>query len=115
MFTRTFVVVATSTCLWAGVASAQQPVAADHPATVNQRIEHQRDRIQAGVADDQLTKGEATRLKVDDARIQAQAKAERQANGGTLTPAERKQIDRELDRTSRQIYRGRHNNRKPTS
>ena len=115
MMTRSILTAAAFTCLCTGVAFAQSAPASDHRAAANQRIENQRDRIQAGIADDQLTKAEATHLKVDDAKIQAQARVERQANGGTLTARERAQIDRELNRDSRQIYRDRHNNRKPKS
>ncbi len=85
------------------------------PAPVNQRLENQRDRIQAGVKDDQLTKGEATHLRADDAAIHAEEKVYRQANDGKLTNRERKQLNRQLNRTSRQIHRDRHNNRKPKS
>src|SRR5215467_7694514 len=53
----------------AASAWAQTPATttADERPTVNQRLENQRDRIQAGKQDDQLTKGEATRLRADDA------------------------------------------------
>jgi len=98
-------------------ASAQSPATttADPHATVNQRLENQRDRIQAGRQDDQLTRGEATRLRADDAAIRAQERVYRRANGGTLTKGERRQLNRELNHTSRQIHRDRHNNRKPKS
>ena len=89
------------------------PAADDKPTTINQRLENQHDRIQAGTKDDQLTKGERTRLRADDAAIHAQEKVYRQANGGKLTASERRQLNGELNRTSRQIYRDRHNNRKP--
>jgi hypothetical protein len=39
----------------------------------------------------------------------------RRANDGKLTKGEKKQLNRELNRNSRQIYRARHNNRKPRS
>ncbi len=99
------------------VASAQTPAAApdERPATVNQRLENQHDRIQDGIKDDQLTKSEATHLRADDAAIRAQERVYRKANDGTLTTGERRQLNRELNRSSRQIYRDRHNNRKPKS
>ena len=90
-------------------------VSAASAQTINERLENQRDRIQAGVKDDQLTKGEATRLKADDAAIRAEERVDRKANGGTLTPHERKQLNRQLNRTSRQIHRARHNDRTPKS
>ena len=98
--------IATGFTLCAAFASAQ---------TVNDRLENQRDRIQAGVKDDQLTKGEATRLKADDAAVHAEENVERKANGGTLTKGERRQLNRQLNRNSRQIHRDRHNNRTPKS
>lgn len=101
--------------LCAASASAQTPSTTpdEKPATVNQRLENQHDRIQAGIKDDQLTKGEATHLRADDAAIHAQERVYRNANDGKLTQGERRQLNRELNRSSRQIYRDRHNNRKP--
>jgi hypothetical protein len=101
----------------ASLASAQTPATStptnDPPMTVNQRLENQHDRIQAGTKDDQLTKGERTHLRADDAAVRAQEKVYRQANDGKLTTGEKRQLNRELNRDSRQIYRARHNNRKP--
>lgn len=106
-------------CLSAGLiataASAQTPAATAAPdkATINQRLENQHDRIQAGTKDDQLTKNERTHLRANDAAIHAQERVYRRANGGTLTHGEKKQLNRELNRNSRNIYRDRHNNRQP--
>lgn len=110
---KTTLAVALAAGLCAAVASAQTQD--PKPPTINQRLENQHDRIQAGVKDDQLTKGEATHLKADDAAIHAEEKVDRKANGGTLTKGERRQLTRQLNRNSRQIYRDRHNNRKPKS
>jgi hypothetical protein len=102
--------------LSATLASAQTPTTpttGDHRGTVNQRLENQKDRIQAGHQDAQLTKREATRLRANDAAIRAQEKVYRKANGGKLTKGERKQLNRELNRNSRRIYRARHNDRTP--
>jgi len=103
--------------LCAAAARAQVPdpaqTAPADRATVNHRLENQRDRIHAGVKDGQLTKGEATRLRADDAAIHAEEKADRRAHDGTLTKPEKKQINRQLNANSRQIHRARHNNRAP--
>jgi hypothetical protein len=103
----------------ASVVSAQTPTttlpATDPHMTVNQRLENQQDRVQAGTKDDQLTKAERTKLRADDAAIRAQEKVDRQANHGKLTKGEQQQLNRELNRNSRQIYRARHNNRKAKS
>jgi hypothetical protein len=100
----------------AAVASAQTPASTtptDPPMTINQRLENQHDRIQAGTKADQLTKAERTRLRANDAAVRAQERVYRQANDGKLTAGERKQLNRELNRDSRQIYRDRHNHRTP--
>jgi hypothetical protein len=105
--------------VFASAASAQTPAPAapstaspaDRP-TINQRLENQRDRIHAGTKDDQLTRGERSHLRANDAAIRAQARVYRRANGGTLTKGERHQLTRELNRNSRQIYRDRHNGRR---
>jgi hypothetical protein len=109
-----------ATCLGLGLvattASAQTTTApAPEKPTINQRLENQKDRIQAGTKDDQLTKGERTKLRANDAAIHAQEKVYRRANDGKLTTGEKRQLNRELNRNSRQIYRDRHNNRKPRS
>jgi hypothetical protein len=106
-----------SALLFAATAQAQTvpTTPADKPATINQRLESQQDRIQAGVQDDQLTKGEATRLKADDAAVHAEAKVDRRANGGKLTKGEKRQLTRQLNRNSRRIHRARHNKRTPQS
>ena len=102
--------------MFAGTASAQTTSAPDEKRpTVNQRLENQHDRIQAGVQDGQLTKGEATRLRADDAAIHAEERVDRRANDGHLTKGEKKQLNRQLNRNSRRIYRDRHNNRTPKS
>jgi hypothetical protein len=110
-----------ATCLGLGLiataASAQTttPTTAppDKPATVNQRLENQQDRIHNGTKDDQLTKSERTHLRANDAAIHAQEKVYQKANDGKLTGGERQQLNRELNQNSRKIYRDRHNKRKP--
>ena len=116
MLKRTILAAAVGLGICASVASAQTsaPPAPDpHDMTINQRLENQQDRIKAGTADDQLTKAERTKVRADDAAIHAQEKVDRKANDGTLTSGETQQLNRELNRNSRQIYRERHNNKKP--
>jgi hypothetical protein len=76
---------------------------------VGQRRENQQDRIAQGVRSGQLTAGETARLENQQRAIGQQAAADRSANGGKLTPAERQQINREQNQTSRNIYRDKHN------
>ena len=79
------------------------------PPTVNQRLENQQDRIAQGVKSGQLTAGETANLETKESAITKEVRADRQANGGKLTQAERTQVNRQLNHTSRQIYRDKHN------
>ena len=76
--------------------------------TVNQRQENQQKRIGEGVENGSLSATEAARLERQEARLHKEVKTERQANGGTLTPAEKAQVTRQQNRESRRIYRQKH-------
>jgi len=91
-------------------AVAQQPQTDPQPKSeVGKRAENQQDRIANGVQSGQLTAGETANLEKKEAAINKQTAADRAANGGKLTPAERRQINREQNRVSNQIYRDKHN------
>jgi hypothetical protein len=89
--------------------SAVQTPPIQKPPTINQRLENQQDRIAQGINSGQLTAGEAANLETKESAITKEVRADRQANGGKLTQAERAQVNRQLNRTSRQIYRDKHN------
>ena len=76
---------------------------------VGQRRENQQDRIAQGVKSGQLTPGEAAKLEKQQKTIHKQVAADRKANGGTLTASEKKQINKEQNHASRNIYRKKHN------
>ena len=78
---------------------------------VGQRERNQQERIAQGVKSGQLTAGETAHLEGREAHINKEVHNERAANGGKLTPAERRQVNRQEDRTSRAIYRKKHNGR----
>jgi len=78
---------------------------------VDRRETRQQERIGQGVESGQLTPGETARLENQEKRIDNQVKAERAANGGHLTAAERRQVNREQNRESRRIYAAKHNAR----
>ena len=80
-------------------------------AEVDRRENRQQERIGQGVQSGQLTPGETARLEQQEQRIDNQVKAERAANGGHLTAAERAQVNREQNRESRRIYAAKHNAR----
>jgi hypothetical protein len=77
--------------------------------TVGQRKENQQDRIAQGVKSGQLTAGETANLESKEAAINGETRADRAANGGKLTPAEKQQINGQQNQLSKQIYKDKHN------
>ena len=75
---------------------------------IRERRENQQDRIAQGVASGRLTAAEAARLERKEAKLNADIARMRRANGGTLTPRQKRWVDREQDQLSRQINRQKH-------
>ncbi len=95
-------------------APAATPAPTSAPAekpkpTVAQRKENQQDRIANGVQSGQLTAGETARLEKKEAAINKETAADRAANGGKLTAAEKKQVNGQQNQVSKQIYADKHN------
>ena len=76
---------------------------------VNDRQRNQQERIGQGVESGSLTAGETAHLEKQETAIHHEVKTERQANGGTLTAQERRQVNRQQNRESGRIYRDKHN------
>jgi len=76
---------------------------------IGQRRENQQDRIANGLRNGTMNAGQAARVENREQGINQQIHADRSANGGHLTAQEHRQINREQNRTSRQIYRDKHN------
>jgi hypothetical protein len=94
--------------------SSQSSSAAPTPAakpdpSVAQRKENQQDRIANGVKSGQLTAGETGKLETKEAAINGETKADRAANGGKLTTAEKAKINGQQNKLSSQIYKDKHN------
>lgn len=81
---------------------AQKPTIAD-------RKENQQDRIAQGIKSGQLTAGETSKLETKEAAINGETRADRAANGGKLTAAEKQQINKQQNQMSKQIYQDKHN------
>src|SRR4051794_13954972 len=73
---------------------------------VTKRQVRQQERIEQGVKSGELTKPEAAKLEVREAKIQHDKK-EAKADG-VVTPAERAKLNREENRSSRAIRRQKH-------
>jgi hypothetical protein len=76
---------------------------------VGQRKQNQQGRIAQGVKSGQLTPTETAKLEKQQKGINKQVAADRKANGGTLTASEKKQVNKEQNQASRNIYRKKHN------
>jgi len=92
----------------AAVTPAQEPEKKADPS-IAQRKENQQDRIANGVKSGQLTPGETANLENKEAAINKETRTDRAANGGKLTGAEKAQINRQQNQTSKQIYADKHN------
>jgi len=88
--------------------STSAPAAKPDP-TIAQRKENQQDRIANGIKSGQLTAGETSNLETKEAAINGETKADRAANGGKLTSAEKTQINQQQNGLSKQIYQDKHN------
>jgi len=89
--------------------AATVSMAQDQPSEVAQRKENQQDRIAQGVKSGQLTAGETAKLENKEAAINGETRADRAANGGKLTPAEKARVNRQQNHLSNQIYNDKHN------
>jgi hypothetical protein len=76
---------------------------------VGLRKENQQDRIAQGVHSGELTAGETSKLESKEAAINGETRADRAANGGKLTAAEKAQVNKQQNQVSKQIYQDKHN------
>src|SRR5215475_10995960 len=74
---------------------------------INERQHNQQQRIRQGVRSGELTGVEAARLQRREAQIKLNEARARQS-GGEFTPQERARIQRQLDRSSGNIYQQKH-------
>lgn len=79
---------------------------------VGERRENQQDRIAQGVKSGQLTAGETAKLENQQQGINREDAGMRQANGGKLTNADKKALNQQQNRASKNIYNKKHNARK---
>lgn len=75
------------------------------PAVSDRQI-NQHERIKEGQQSGELTKPEARRLKMREAKIRHDKRAAKA--DGVVTPEERAKLNREQNRTSRAIHRQKH-------
>ena len=107
---RTLVTLAVAALVASGPLFAQQSQPQTQPTnTVNDRRENQQDRIANGVQSGELTAGETKNLEGREANLNREIHDDRSADGGKLTPQERRQVNRQQNRLSNSIYNDKHN------
>ena len=82
----------------------------NHPRVnqVNRREQNQQNRIANGIKNDKLTPGQAAHLEKGQQRLQNNEKKDMAADHGHLTKADQRQLNREANRQSKQIYKDKH-------
>ena len=75
---------------------------------VNKRQHNQHERIHQGVKSGELTHSEATALRAEQRAIRTQEREFK--SDGVLTRGERRELHRDLNESSRDIYREKHDN-----
>lgn len=118
---NSLLVLAAAGLMFAGLASAQTQdsntagagpgqVDPGHPRVnqVNGREQNQQDRIANGEKNGTLTPGQASHLENREQHIENQEKADMAAHNGHLTKGEQKQLNKEQNKTSKQIYKDKH-------
>ena len=119
--TKSLIVLAVGGLMLVGAAAAQTQdsntsgagpgqVDPGHPRVneVNAREQNQQDRIANGVKNRTMTPGQASRVENREQNIENQQKADMAAHNGHLTKGEQKQLNKEQNRTSKQIYKDKH-------
>ena len=82
-------------------------VSAAQAGTIDRREHHQRARLAQGVRSGELTHREAQRLRAEQAALRAEERLYRRTGDG-LSRWERRDLHRDLNRTSRDIRRQKH-------
>ena len=83
----------------------------NYKGEVGARQRNQQERIGQGIKSGQLTARESAHLENQQAHLNKEMHNDRAANGGKLTPAERRQVNHQENKTSKAIYDKKHNGR----
>jgi len=83
----------------------------NYKGEVGQRQSNQQERIGQGIKSGQFTARESAHLENQQAHLNKEVRNDRAANGGKLTAAERKQVNHQENKTSKAIYKEKHNGR----
>src|SRR5271170_3769762 len=120
--TKSLLVLAAGGLMFVGAASAQTQtqdntsgagpgvVDPNHPRVneVNAREQNQQDRIANGEKNGTMTPGQAAHVENQEQHIDDQEKSDMAAHNGHLTKREQRQLNKEQNKTSREIHRDKH-------
>ncbi len=101
--------IASFSLLISAVSFAQDPAPGTKTPVIRGRQAEQQRRIRKGVRSGELTRGEVKTVQQTQREINQEKREAR--SDGTVTGAERKEILKDQNKASRQIYRKKHNNR----
>jgi len=95
------------------------PVFAESPPQpranqVQQRIDNQEKRIDAGVKSGQITPKQAARDEKRDAKVESQLKKDEAKHNGTITKSEQQHLNKKLNKNSHAIHHQRKVNKTTT-
>ena len=110
--TTTFATLMLASTLAALPAVADNPFPVPGHPRVNQvdrRTENQGDRIQQGIRNGSLSPAELQKMRTERSNFRQEVHTMRGADMGHLTMADQRALDQQLNRSSRQIYRFKHN------
>ena len=82
------------------------------PLTIQQRKHMQQERIHQGVKSDELTRGEKRNIEKKERALNQEERDMRKMNHGKLTAQDRKTLNAQQNKISKQIYKDKHNRRK---
>ncbi len=104
------ILIALATTLSTSNVLADESFAEKHPrrAEVNRREKIQQERIANGIESGKMSPEEAAKVEHQEASIKRQEAREVKANGGTLTKRQQRRLNREENRTSKEIYEDKH-------
>ena len=96
------------TSVVAGFVLSASGIVAAQEGRIDQRKENQQQRIANGVENGSLTPKETAHLENKEANLNREIRTDRKANGGNLTTNQKRQINRQQNRLSKNIYNQKH-------
>lgn len=107
---KTFsILIAVAITLAVGLSAMAQTAPGTRTRHINHQQHEQQQRIHHGIRSGELTRAEARRLEKQERGIRQEERAAKA--DGVVTREERKEINQDLNKTSRHIYRAKHNRR----